>query len=98
MLVSVLTDIHSLIIDRFPGVARDASKQAIRKSYLALAKKHHPDVNASPTSHRTFQRIQEAYATLSDEQKRKEYDARLEPDQVSILCFSVFIISDFFKI
>jgi len=57
------------------GVQRDASEAEIKKAYRALAREHHPDVNAdkSAAEHR-FKEINEAYAVLSDRRKRDTYD------------------------
>jgi molecular chaperone DnaJ len=59
------------------GLARSASKDVIRKAYLQLAKKYHPDINKAPTANAMFQKIQEAYSVLSDERKKRDYDSRL---------------------
>lgn len=59
------------------GIARSASKEAVRKAYLQLAKKYHPDINKAPTANAMFQKIQEAYSVLSDESKKLTYDATL---------------------
>ncbi|PVU94806.1 hypothetical protein BB559_002917 [Furculomyces boomerangus] len=61
------------------GVSKDATISEIKKSYYQaskshLAKKYHPDVNKEPGSKEKFHKIQEAYDTLSDEQKRSSYD------------------------
>lgn len=56
------------------GVPRTASQDDIRKAYRVLARKLHPDVNKSPDAQRKFTQIQEAYDTLSDENKRRQYD------------------------
>ncbi|MEW4982950.1 MAG: molecular chaperone DnaJ [Cycloclasticus sp.] len=56
-------------------VARNASEREIKKSYRRLAMKHHPDRNTdNPEAEEKFKEIQEAYAILSDEQKRAAYD------------------------
>jgi len=57
------------------GVARDADEDAIRKAYRKLARRYHPDVNPGdePAEER-FKAISEAYAVLSDEQRRAAYD------------------------
>lgn len=56
-------------------VARNASDREIKKAYRRLAMKHHPDRNTNnPDSEEKFKVIQEAYAILSDEQKRAAYD------------------------
>ncbi len=49
------------------GVAPGASKAAVKKAYLTMAKKFHPDLNKAPTAHSQFQKIQEAYSLLSNE-------------------------------
>lgn len=54
------------------GVQRDASQTEIKKAYRKLASKHHPDKGGDKEK---FQEIQAAYNTLSDEQKRAEYDS-----------------------
>ncbi len=57
------------------GVAPDADADAIRKAYRKLAKQYHPDANPGDESAQSrFQEIGEAYAVLSDEEKRKKYD------------------------
>jgi|688.fasta_scaffold08495_33 DnaJ-class molecular chaperone len=53
------------------GINRNASAEEIKQAYRRLASKHHPD-KGGDTAH--FQQIQEAYATLGDEQKRAQYD------------------------
>ena len=56
-------------------VARNASDREIKKSYRRLAMKYHPDRNTdSADAEEKFKVIQEAYAILSDEQKRSAYD------------------------
>ncbi len=58
------------------GVKKDASKAEIKKAHRARAKKHHPDLNpGDKASEDTFKKIQAAYNVLSDEEKRRQYDA-----------------------
>lgn len=56
------------------GVQKTASKEDIKSSYRKLALKYHPDRNKEPGSEEKFKEISEAYAVLSDEEKRKRYD------------------------
>jgi curved DNA-binding protein CbpA len=57
------------------GIAPSASVQEIKKAYRKLAFQYHPDRNqASQKANEKMQEINEAYATLSDPIKRKEYD------------------------
>ena len=57
------------------GVDPTASVAEIRSSYLQLAKRYHPDKNSDPAAQSYFQEIQEAYECLSDQEKRKSFDA-----------------------
>src|SRR4030081_1007073 len=57
------------------GVPASATQDEIKKSYRKLASKHHPDKNPNdPKAADTFKAISEAYTTLGDEKKRKQYD------------------------
>ena len=57
------------------GVPRNASKDQIKDVYRKLAMQFHPDRNKSPEAEEKFKEISEAYAVLSDDQKRQQYDA-----------------------
>ncbi|MBS7644554.1 MAG: molecular chaperone DnaJ [Candidatus Bathyarchaeia archaeon] len=59
---------------RILGVSRGASKEEIKKAYRRLALKYHPDRNKSPDAEERFKEISEAYAVLSDDEKRRQYD------------------------
>ncbi len=56
------------------GVQRDASLDDIKKAYRELALKLHPDRNKTKEAEEQFKEVNEAYAVLSDEQKRRKYD------------------------
>ena len=58
------------------GVARDADEKAIKDAFRKLALRYHPDRNKAPDATDRFREIAEAYAVLSDPEKRAEYDAR----------------------
>jgi molecular chaperone DnaJ len=57
------------------GVKKDAKDDDIKKAYRALAKKYHPDKNkGNKDAENRFKEISEAYAVLSDPEKRSQYD------------------------
>ena len=57
------------------GVSRDADDATLKKAYRALAKKYHPDMNPGDAeAERKFKEASEAYAVLSDAEKRRQYD------------------------
>ena len=57
------------------GVGRDADDAALKKAYRVLAKKYHPDTNPdNPEAAEKFKEASEAYAVLSDPEKRRQYD------------------------
>ena len=56
------------------GVDRTASQDEIKKAFYKKARKIHPDVSDDPDAEEKFKQLNEAYAVLSDEQKRAQYD------------------------
>lgn len=56
------------------GVARDATQDEIKKAFRKLARKYHPDVSKEPDAEQRMKEINEAYAVLSDTEKRAAYD------------------------
>ena len=57
------------------GVDKNADEAAIKKAYRALAKKYHPDMNpGDKDAEAKFKEASEAYAVLSDAEKRRQYD------------------------
>lgn len=57
------------------GVDRNADDAALKKAYRALAKKYHPDTNpGDKEAEKKFKEASEAYAILSDSEKRRQYD------------------------
>lgn len=65
-------------------VSRKASPEVIDKAYKILAKRYHPDLKSGEeklVAEEKMKQINEAYMILSDEQKRKEYDKKLEAQE-----------------
>ncbi|MDD3187731.1 MAG: molecular chaperone DnaJ [Bacilli bacterium] len=56
------------------GVSKSATEAEIKSAFRKLAKQYHPDVNKEAGAAEKFKEAQEAYAVLSDEGKRKQYD------------------------
>jgi molecular chaperone DnaJ len=56
------------------GVDRNASPDELKSAYRQLAKEYHPDVNGEPGAEDRFKEVNEAYAVLSDDERRAAYD------------------------
>ena len=68
-----MTDFYAIL-----GVPKNASQQDIKKAYKKKALEHHPDKNNNSDSE-IFKQINEAYETLSDPDKRNQYDNPMPP-------------------
>ena len=62
------------------GVDRDADARTIKRAFLKKARKLHPDVNKEPDAEERFKEVNEAYAVLSDDRKRANYDRYGDPN------------------
>jgi curved DNA-binding protein len=73
------------------GLTNAASQSEIRRAYRILARRYHPDLNPNTDTAKIFREIAEAYAILSDPEKRRLYD--VEIDQLN----STFFEESFLK-
>jgi molecular chaperone DnaJ len=82
------------------GVSKNATDDEIKSAFRKLAKKYHPDVSKEKDAAEKFKEVQEAYAVLSDQEKRKRYDqyghAAFEQGTSGGYDFSDFDFSDIF--
>lgn len=60
------------------GISQDANESEIKKAYRSMSLKYHPDRNPSEEAKSKIQTINEAYETLSDSQKKQQYDHELK--------------------
>ena len=84
-----LTNNHNLY--DILGANNSANLKELRRLYLNRAKKIHPDKNTSDQNSKSFQLLQEAWEILSDENKRRKYDAE---NQLNNLVYSKSIKVD----
>ncbi len=56
------------------GVPKNASNDDLKSAFRRLARQYHPDVNSEPDAEERFKEINEAYAVLSDAERRAAYD------------------------
>ena len=60
---------------RFSASVRDVDEATLKKAYRKVAKKYHPDMNPGDAeAEKKFKEASEAYAILSDPEKRRQYD------------------------
>ncbi len=57
------------------GIKHTGDQKAIRAAYLALIKKYHPDINASPEAHSKTEEANHAYSVLRNKKTKEKYDA-----------------------
>jgi hypothetical protein len=69
------------------GIVPSASPQDIRQAYREMSKLYHPDTTRLPTALATekFQQLNEAYATLSNPNRRLHYDLKIGYSRVSVM-------------
>ena len=70
--LSILYEQYRIL--RSSWVSKDASQDEIKRAYRKMSKKYHPDINKEPGAEEKYKEVQEAYETLSDDQKRAAYD------------------------
>jgi hypothetical protein len=66
-------------------IEKSASQNDIKKAYRKLVLSYHPDLNPDPEAKNSFWEISEAYSILSDEEKRRKYDAEFSGTGISEL-------------
>ena len=74
------------------GIAEDADEETIRSAFRALARRYHPDVGAG-SSVAQFQRAREAYETLVDPERRRQYDYQLRASRPQPVVITEVIVS-----
>ena len=74
------------------GVTEDADEETIRSAFRGLARRFHPDVGAGSSPAR-FQRAREAYETLVDPERRRQYDHQLRASRPQPVLVSEVIVS-----
>jgi curved DNA-binding protein CbpA len=74
------------------GIAEDADEETIRSAFRALARRYHPDVGAG-SSPAQFQRAREAYETLVDPERRRQYDYHLRASRPQPILVREVIVS-----
>ncbi len=74
----MLPGVQAIMTDRdyyeVLGVPKNASNEDLKSAFRRLARQYHPDVNSAPDAEERFKEINEAYAVLSDTDRRAAYD------------------------
>ena len=78
------------------GVSKDADVRTIKRAFLKLARKLHPDVSSEPDAEERFKEVNEAYSVLSDDEKRANYDRYGDPNGPSGFGSDYVDVSDIF--
>jgi molecular chaperone DnaJ len=81
------------------GVQRGATPEELKAAFRGLARQYHPDVNKSPDAEERFKEINEAYAVLSDPEKRAAFDryGHAGVNKMGGVDFSTMDFSDIFE-
>ncbi len=66
------------------GVDNGAKATQLRQAYRKLARRYHPDVNADPKAHERMAELNQAFETLIDPERRREYDATLDGGSLNL--------------
>ena len=69
------------------GIEKDADLNKIKKAYRICCKKYHPDMHRDKEKKQEFLTIQKVYETLTDEEKRKNYDLSLKKQKQHNPCY-----------
>ncbi|TXH11407.1 MAG: hypothetical protein E6R04_02155 [Spirochaetes bacterium] len=81
------------------GVARDADEATIKSAFRELAKKYHPDLNPGDAeAEAKMKEVNEAYSTLSDAEKKRQYDAKLNGTDSPFADFLRNVVKHFVRI
>ena len=81
------------------GVSKDADEATLKKAYRQVAKKYHPDMNPGDAeAEKKFKEASEAYAVLSDPEKRRQYDQYGHAADMADSILTVLILEIFSEI
>jgi DnaJ-class molecular chaperone len=72
------------------NISPNATEGDIKKAYRSLSFQYHPDKNSDPAAINKMKDVNEAYETLGDSQKRKQYDNRNNPMNMDSILNQLF--------